>query len=109
MTLNNNFTVFPTATFKKEFLNIFNYIKYNLKEPLTADRFYKTVLQEISTLNFMPERYIRIFYPGSKNKNLRKFTIDNYVIIYEVVYRTRASFYFTYISQYSKLFKSFII
>ena len=50
MISNNEFSIFPTATFKKEFLNIFNYIKYKLKEPVTADKFYKTILEKISTL-----------------------------------------------------------
>ena len=98
MTLNNEFTIFPTATFKEEFFNIFNYIKYKLKDPLSADKFYKTIQKKISTLNFMPERYVRILYSNNKNKNLRKFTIDDYVIVYEVVRNTRSSLYFTYIS-----------
>ena len=98
MISNNKFSIFPTATFKKEFLNIFNYIKNKLKEPLTVDKFYKTILEKISTLTFMPERYVRILYSKNKNKKLRKFTIDNYVIVYEVVLSTQSSLYFTYIS-----------
>lgn len=99
MTLTNNeFTIFPTATFKKEFSNIFNYIKYKLKEPLAADKFYSTILKKILTLNFMPERYVRILYYKNKNKNLRKFTVDNYVIVYEVIRSTRSSLHFTYFS-----------
>lgn len=98
MISNNKFTVFPTATFKEEFLNIFHYIKYNLKDPLSADNFYKTILNKISELDFMPERYVRVLYSKSQNKNLRKFTIGNYIIIYEVLRNTRSSIYFTYFS-----------
>lgn len=98
MILNNKFTVHPTATFKKEFSNIIHYIKYNLKEPLTADKFYQTILNKISTLDFMPERYSKILGYDNKNKNLRNLIINNYIIIYEVVHNTRSSLYFTYIS-----------
>lgn len=98
MISNDKFTVHPTATFKEEFSNIIHYIKYNLKEPLTADRFYQTILKKISTLDFMPERYTKILGYDNKDKNLRNLIVNNYIIIYEVVPNTRPSFYFTYIS-----------
>lgn len=109
MILNYKFTVHPTATFKKEFSNILHYIKYNLQEPLIANSFSKTVIKKILALDFMPERYTRILDYHDKNKNLRKFMIGNYVVIYEVNNDTRTSFYFTYLSQFSELFKSTII
>ena len=98
MTLHNKFTILPTATFKEEFYNIFHHIKYKLYEPVLADRVYKNILEKISTLDFMPEKYVRILYPNSKNRNLRKFTIDNYVVIYEVFRNTRTNIYSTYFS-----------
>ena len=98
MTSKNKFTIFPIATFKEEFFNIFHYIKYNLTDPLSAYDFYDTILNAISSLDFMPERYVRILYSNNQSKNLRKFTIGNYIIIYEVIRNTRTNFYFTYFS-----------
>ena len=86
----------PTASFKAEFKNIMNYIKINLKEPLIAQRFYKKVIEKISSLSFMPERYMKVDI--SNNKNIRKLCIKDYLIIYEVNKNTRTSFCFTYFS-----------
>lgn len=98
MISNNRFIVHPTATFKEELLNIIHYIKYNLKEPLIADKIYKTIINKISTLDFMPERYPKILGYSNKNPNLRSLIINNYIIVYKVVRNTRSSFHFTYIS-----------
>lgn len=98
MISNDRFTIYPTATFKEEFSNIIDYIKYNLKEPLTANKFYQTILEKISTLDFMPERYSKILGHTNKSKNLRSLIVYNYIIVYEVVHNTRSSFHFTYIS-----------
>lgn len=98
MISNNRFIVHPTATFKEELLNIIHYIKYNLKEPLIVDKIYKTILNKISTLDFMPERYPKILGYSNKISNLRSLIINNYIIVYKVVRNTRSRFYFTYIS-----------
>lgn len=98
MTLNNKYTVLLTSTFKEEFKEIMYYIRHKLKEPLTAKRFYKKVVNEIKSLKFMPERYNVIEEIYNKSKILRKTSINNYVIIYEVNNNTRASLYFTYFS-----------
>lgn len=99
MTLNNNYTILPTSTFKQELEEIMYYITHKLKEPLVAKRFYKKVVNEIKSLKFMPERYkiIERIY-NNKSKILRKTSINNYVIIYEVNNNTRTSLYFTYFS-----------
>ena len=96
MVLINKYMVRPTASFKAEFKNIINYIKINLKEPLIAQRFYKKVIEKISSLSFMPERYMKVDI--SNNKNIRKLCIKDYLIIYEVNKNTRTSFCFTYFS-----------
>lgn len=98
MTLNNKYTVLPTSTFKEEFKEIIYYIKHKLKEPLTAKRFYKKVVNEIKSLKFMPERYKAIEKIYNKSKILRKTSVNNYVIIYEVNNYTRTSIHFTYFS-----------
>lgn len=109
MILNREVTINATNTFKKELKNIVHYIRYQLKEPLIADKIYKKVVKEISTLNYMPERHKRVQYFYNPVRNIRKMLIDNYIIIYELDKNTRTSFYFTYFSRESKLFKSIII
>lgn len=98
MTLNNKYTVLPTSTFKEELKEIMYYIRYKLKEPLTAKRFYKKIVKEIKSLKFMPERYKIIEEIYNKSKILRKTSVNNYVIIYEVNNNTRTSLHFTYFS-----------
>ncbi len=39
---------------------------------------------KILSLQYLPERYSRIFKSKFKNRNLRKLLINNFVIIYEV-------------------------
>ena len=104
MGLINKYTIRPTATFKEELKNIIYYIKINLKEPLIAQKFYDKVIEKISSLSFMPERYMKIQNSNNNNKNIRKLSIKDYLIIYEVNKNARTSFHFTYFSLCSKLF-----
>lgn len=104
MDLINKFTVRPTATFKEELKSIIYYIKVRLKEPLIAKEFYNNVIDKISTLSYMPERYMKVQIPKNKSNNIRKLPIKDYLIIYEINKNTRTSFYLTYFSLYSKLF-----
>lgn len=104
MALINRYIVRPTATFKEELRDIIKYIKLNLREPLIAQKFYDEVIEKISSLKFMPERYTKIDVSNNRSKNLRKLPVKDYLIIYEVDKNTRTSFYFTYFSLYSKLF-----
>ena len=99
MTLNKKYTIFLTTTFKEELNEIIYYIKYNLKEPSIAKNLYKKIINEISSLQFMPFRHKLIEYKNNNSKNtLRKFLINNYVIIFEVKKELRTSFYSTYFS-----------
>ncbi|MCI9063804.1 MAG: type II toxin-antitoxin system RelE/ParE family toxin [Clostridia bacterium] len=96
MTLNKLFIIHPTSTFKKELQNIIYYIKYKLESPFLADNFYKIVINKISSLKFMPERYMKILNRNRK-RNLRRLPINNYVVIYEIDNNTRSSFHFAHL------------
>ena len=99
MTLNKKYQILLTTTFKEELEEIIYYIKYNLKEPLIAKNLYKKIINEISSLQFMPERHKLIEYKNINSKNtLRKFLINNYVIIIEVKKELRTNIYPTYFS-----------
>lgn len=107
MTYIKQYTVLPTATFKEELEEIIYYLKYKLKEQTIAKKFYKKVIEKINSLKFMPERYNKMEQVYEETRDLRKMPVCNYIIIYEVDI-TRKSFYFTYFSWNSKLFKSII-
>ena len=99
MTLNKKYKILPTTTFKEELEEIIYYIKYNLKEPLIAKNLYKKIINEISSLQFMPERH-KLIEDKNNNlqRNLRKILINNYVIIFEIKKELRSNFYSTYFS-----------
>ena len=61
--------------------------KYNIKTTKAfeiANEKYKKIRNKILSLQYLPERYSRIFKSKFKNRNLRKLLINNFVIIYEV-------------------------
>lgn len=93
----NKYSIITTNTFKYELKNIYHYIYYILKEPLLADNFYKTVINEISSLKFMPERYMKILNKN-RQRNLRRLPINKYVVIYEINNNTRSSLHLTHLS-----------
>lgn len=69
MILNNRYIVYPTSTFKEELSQIIYYTKYNLKEPSISDNLYKTIISEINSLQFMPERFSVLNSYNYQNKN----------------------------------------
>lgn len=103
MIYHREYRVLPTTTFKEELGDIIYYIKRKLKEPILAKRLYQKVIKEINSLTIMPERFQEIRLAHEENRILRKMHLSNYIIIYEVKRNTRTSFYFTYISWYTKL------
>lgn len=78
-------------------------ISYYLKEEKIAKKLIRNILNSISTLKHFPERYAKI--EDINKDNIRKMLVKNYVVIYEVDSDTRASFYFTYLSWKTKLYK----
>lgn len=99
------YSIIHTPSFEKELKEIIRYITFNLNEHITSKKFYNNLLTRIYSLQYFPERYSKI---NHRNKILRKLPIHKYIVIYEVDNHTRASFYSTYFSWKSKLFKSFI-
>ena len=100
----SKYIIFQTADFEEELENIIYYFIKKLKEPSIAYKFYNDVINKILSLEYMPERFMKIQFANNYSKNIRKIPIKDYLIIYEVNKNTRTSFYFTYFSLYSKLF-----
>ena len=98
MTLMNKYKIIWSPKAYDDLKNIHAYITYQLKEKRIANNVIKKILNSISSLNYFPERYIKLYKSDPKLRNWRKLAIDNYIVIYEVEYNTRSSIYFTYFS-----------
>lgn len=61
----------PSPSFERELEKIYNYIAYNLKEPITAKNFYTDVTTHIYSLRSFPERYMKITTLNNKKRNIR--------------------------------------
>lgn len=83
---------------KQDLQNIHFYIKYYLKEENTANNIIKKILNLISDLCYLPEKYMKIQSSKYKNENIRKMPVGNYIVIYKVNIETRTSIYLTYFS-----------
>ncbi len=80
----NKYNIKTTKAFEEELLDIYSHIVDYLQEPKIANEKYKKIRNKILSLQYLPERYSRIFKSKFKNRNLRKLLINNFVIIYEV-------------------------
>ena len=94
----NKYIIRPAPSFEKELEKIFNYIAFNLKEPLTAKNFYNQVSKEIYSLQYFPERYMKLPIGINSKRNLRRLPFTKYAIIYEIDNISRPGIYFTYFS-----------
>ena len=87
-----------SPNFQKELGNIYSYINNVLNVHTTAVKLYDPIITEIYSLHYFPEKFPKIYNFKFKNRNLRKFIIKKFIIIYEVDKQKRWSFYFTYLS-----------
>lgn len=68
-----------TKRAKVELENLYNYIYFNLANPIVAKRFKANIIKPISNLEYFP-------YMGKKisNSNFRYLIFKNYLIFYSV-------------------------
>lgn len=83
---------------RNDLQNIHFYIEYYLKEKSTAKKIVNRILNYISNLSYLPEKYVKLEDWKDKTKNVRKMKVNNYIIIYEVDKEKRTCLYFTYFS-----------
>ena len=96
MTYIKNYTIKSSPSFSKEFEKIYKYLLSNLKEENIANKFYNDIKKQINSLQYFPERNIRIF--AKDKENLRRMIIHKFLIVYEVKKKERRSLYLTYFS-----------
>lgn len=91
---NNKYKIIWLNSFKNDLSHIYYYLSYKLKEPSIANKFHSKVFKTLSTLSYFPERFPLLKH----NKNIRKISIDKYVVLYTVKHNTRSSLYFAHLS-----------
>lgn len=69
---------------KQDLIEIKRYIKYNLQEPVTANKLIDKIKREIEKLTDNPEIYSIIDDDLIKKLKIRKITVDNYMVFYRV-------------------------
>ena len=94
------YNIIWSPSFFHELRSICNYLLYNLKNSSISSKFRNKVIKKIYSLKHSPERFTRLNF----KQNIRKITIDNYIVIYEVKYHKRWGNYFTHISFQTRLF-----
>ena len=105
----NNYNIITTEQFELELQNIIKYISSSLQEPITAQKIGRKIRRKISSLNFLPERYIQIANAKFKDGNTRKLILDNYIIIYTIDDTNRQRACYTYLSWKTKLSRKSLI
>ncbi len=67
-------------SFKQELSHIYHYLSINLNNRLIVKRLHKKVLNSLFYLSYSPNIYQKIEH----SNNVRKITIDKYVVMYTV-------------------------
>lgn len=79
-----NIEIFPTA--KQDLLDIISY--FNTLSPDTALKYYDLLIEEISSLSELPERYPHPKDLALKAKGYRYLLVKNYLVFYVVSGKT---------------------
>ena len=78
------FNVVISNQAEKELNNIITYISQVLLEPNTAKNILKKLTLAIDNLESFPEKYALISEEYIIQDNIRKCSVDNYIIIYRI-------------------------
>ena len=78
----DNYKITFTRTARRDIENIYNYICYNLKSKITADRILDKLEYTVGTLSYMPFRHKIYDREPWKSRNLRVLPVDNYIVFY---------------------------
>lgn len=69
---------------KQDLIDIKRYIKYNLQEPVIAQRLISKIKNEIDKLKNDPEIFSIIDDDFIKKLEIRKLIVDNYIAFYRI-------------------------
>ena len=71
-----------TPEFKQEFRDIYIYIANTLLVPETAKKQCQRILENVESLNEMPNRFAPVEKEPWPSRGLRKLVVDNFVVFY---------------------------
>lgn len=66
---------------KEDIKSIVLYIKNSLNEPSIANKYAKTIKEEIKTLEYFPKKFAIIDDDSIKDLEIRKINIKNYLLL----------------------------
>jgi addiction module RelE/StbE family toxin len=69
---------------KQDLIEIKRYIKYNLHEPMVADRFINQIRNEVKKIANNPRIYPIIDDELISKLKIRKISIKNYIVFYRI-------------------------
>ena len=69
---------------RKDLIDIYSYIKYNLQEPVIAKKMIAKIREEINKLKDNPTIYSIIKDEFIKKGEIRKIKVNNYIVFYRV-------------------------
>ena len=76
------FSIIIETTAVSDLRGILRYITGTLKEPVTAQRIYSSIKEQIMTLSHMPLRYALVNDDFFATRGLRKMSAENYSVFY---------------------------
>ena len=80
----NQYDIEYSKESKQDLIEIKRYIKYNLQEPVTAEKLISKIRAEIDKLRDNPQIYAIIDDDFIKRFEIRKLIIDNYIVFYRI-------------------------
>ena len=69
---------------RKDLIDIYSYIKYNLQEPNIAKKLVKKIREEVYKLEDNPTIYAIIKDEIIKKREIRKIKVNNYIVFYRL-------------------------
>ena len=69
---------------RKDLIDIYCYIKYNLQEPNIAKKLVKKIREEVYKLEDNPTIYAIIKDEIIKKRKIRKIKVNNYIVFYRL-------------------------
>ena len=79
-----SYDVFYTAKARDDLEEIYEYIAFNLQEPVTAGKMYQNIITAIHTLENFPMRNALYENEPWRSRGLRKLPVKNFLVFYTV-------------------------
>lgn len=80
----NQYNIEYSKESKQDLIEIKRYIKDNLQEPETAQKWIAKIRHEIDALKNNPEKFAIIDEDIIKKLEIRKLIVDNYIVFYRI-------------------------